>query len=71
MSAHKAVIAKARDHDKATAIAILLSLGIWDSTPMDEREAWCERGEVYDTRTGRMLFSLLEAHGGPMEQMPQ
>ncbi len=46
---------KAMAPDKATCIYIAISLHIWDAMSIAEREAWCERGEVFDTPAGNVL----------------
>jgi len=57
-------LAKGMGHDKATAITVLLSLGLWDQLSIADREAWCERSEIMDTPGGRLLFNALDAMGG-------
>lgn len=47
--------------DKATRIAVLLSLGVWDSLPPADRRDFCETGVVLDTPGGRRLFKILKA----------
>lgn len=55
-----AVLAKG-EPDKAAAISLLLTLGMWDLMPPEERKAFCEDGEVWDTHCGRELVELIKA----------
>ena len=57
------VLARGSNPDKATLIATLLTSGLWDLLPPDERGAWCERAEVLDTPSGRRLFAWLKSLG--------
>ena len=60
MSETPAIIAQG-EPDKAAAISILMSLSLWDLMTSDEREAFCERGEVWDTHAGRELLQIIVA----------
>lgn len=57
------VLARGANPDKATLIATLLSLGLWDFVSIADREAWCERAEIMDTPGGRRLFDALKRLG--------
>jgi TRAP-type C4-dicarboxylate transport system substrate-binding protein len=46
--------------DKAAAISILISLQLWDIMPPEERKAFCEAGEVWDTVPGREILRTVE-----------
>jgi hypothetical protein len=60
------VLAKGRgdiESAKPKLIAILLMTGLWDTLPISDREAWCERGEILDTVGGRLLFKAFREEG--------
>ncbi len=44
--------------DKEHATSILKSLSLWDLMPPAERDAFVERGEVWDTVPGRELIEI-------------
>lgn len=52
------VIAKG-EPDRAASINVLLLLGLWDGMPPDERRAFCEDGEVWDTPSGQTLLEVI------------
>jgi len=60
---HIKILARGQHLNKATLISALLSLGLWDSLSIVDREAWCERAEVLDTAGGRQLFETLQRIG--------
>lgn len=57
---HK-VIGKS-DPDKAAMIAVLLHLGLWDSMTVEERNAACECGEIWDTPAGNAFMQIVRRY---------
>jgi len=47
--------------DRAAMIACLLSLNLWDSMSTDERYAAVEKGEIWDTKSGRLFMQVVNA----------
>lgn len=46
--------------NSAAATSLLMGLGLWDIMPPEEREAFVERGQVWDTVAGREIFELVK-----------
>ena len=66
MKQRRRVLVKAvdvRNTTYADLVSILLSSELRDSLSVEDREAWCTRGEVLDTPGGRLLFEWMERMG--------
>jgi len=45
---------------KAALIYVALESDLWPRLSMDDRQRWCERGEIADTEGGRLFFNYLK-----------
>ena len=47
-------------HNRANAATLAMILRIWDDMTPGERNAWVARGEIRDTRAGRILHRFID-----------
>lgn len=57
------ILVKDTSNSPAQRIAFLITLNIWDTLPLADRRAWCDRGEIMDTPGGRLLVELFRKLG--------
>lgn len=48
---------------KAHRMALCLVNDVWDTMSESDREAWCERGEIFNTSGGLLLMTTLRLRG--------